>query len=114
MFTLTLQSSVVVYVPTTVNRNQPADNTQYVRLVEHKLARWFGGTTTTEGRGGYIATTDEHISEKVYIVKAFCTTAQLETYYPDVAALCYQLCQELGQESIAIEINGKMQLLYGS
>lgn len=114
MLALTLRSSVVIYVPSTIHRDQPTDNSQYVSLVEHELGRWFGGTTTTEGRGGYIASTDEHISEKVYIIKAFCTTAQLEKHYPDVAALCDQLCQELDQESIAIEINGIMYFLDGS
>ncbi len=113
MMFLKLNSRVAIYVPTTIHVNQPADNSKYVSLVQTKFGNWFGGTTTLEAFGGYMSSENEHIGESVYIVRSYCTTAQLEEHFPDVVALGDWLCQELDQESISGEINGTMFLMNG-
>lgn len=114
MVIVKLQSNVALYVPTTIHKDQVTDTTRYVSLVQTKFAGWFGGTTTQNAFGGYMSSDGEHIGETVYIVRSYCTTAQLEEHYLDVVALGEQLCQELDQESITGEINGQMFFMDGS
>lgn len=114
MITLKLQSNVALYVPTTIHVDQQADTMKYVSMVQLRFGGWFGGTTTTEALGGYMSSEEKHIGEKVYIVRSYCTTTQLEEYFPDVVALGDRLCQELDQESITGEINGTMFFMDGS
>lgn len=114
MVCLKLNSKIAIYVPTTIHVNQPADTSKYVSLVQTKLGSWFGGTTTQEAFGGYISSENEHIGELVYIVRSYCTTAQLEEHFLDVVALGDWLCQELDQESITGELNDTMFLMDGS
>ena len=108
-----LHSNVAIYVPTTKHVDQAVDTTKYVSLVQTKFGAWFGGTTTQEAFGGYISSKGDHISEKVYIVRSYCTTTQLEAHFLDVVELGDWLCRELDQESITGEINGKMFFMNG-
>jgi len=109
-----LRSNIACYVPTTIHVDQEADTTKYVSLVQIKFGGWFGGTTTQEAFGGYISSEGEHVCEKIYIVRSYCTTEQLEAHFTDVVELGDWLCRELDQESITGEINGKMFFMNGS
>lgn len=109
MIKLTLQSYVALYVPTTVHLNQPTDTMQYVQCVQVKFCNWFGGATTQQVTGDYMPDGDsECVHETIYIVRSFCTTAQLEEHFLSVVELGEWLCHELDQESITCERNGKM------
>lgn len=109
-----LNSKIAIYVPTTIHVNQPVDTSEYVSLVQAKLGRWFGGTTTLEAFGGYMSSENEHIGEPIYIVRSYCTTEQLEEHFSDVVALGEWLREELDQESITGELNDAIFFMDGT
>ena len=51
-FKYDLDSKVSIYVPSTVNVNEPVDNKQQVIAVIRQLSTMFGGATASDAVGG--------------------------------------------------------------
>lgn len=108
MISVCLQSKVEIYVPGTVAVDHLADTSSYVNETARYLSELFGGATVSEDTGYYVTDLGQLIKEPVFIVWAFCSTEQLEKYSPKVIEWAETICRDLGQESVAVVINGQM------
>ena len=58
-FKYDLDSKVSIYVPSTVNVNEPVDNKQQVIAVIRQLSTMFGGATVSDAVGGWVSESGE-------------------------------------------------------
>lgn len=106
IFTLTHEYQI--FVPSTMQANQPVDNTEYVNIITEKLAKLEGGATITKGFGAYISDILGLIKEDVTIVSA---SALNFNNAGEILNICKWLKTEMSQEQIALKIDGKLFLI---
>lgn len=111
--TVLLASYVSIYVPGTVNGNQPAPELQAktARKVMTEMCKFFGGCTVSKAEGGYVLSTGELVIEPVVIVKSFGDYEQLEDRMEHVMALANEVAETMGQECVSVECNGELNLV---
>ena len=111
--TVLLASYVSIYVPGTVDGNQPAPELQAktARMVMEKMCKFFGGCTVSKAEGGYILATGELVIEPVVIVKSFGDYEQLEDRMEQVMAIASEVAETMGQECVSVECNGELNLV---
>ncbi|AYP68203.1 hypothetical protein PQE75_gp071 [Bacillus phage vB_BcoS-136] len=106
----TLKEIVKIYVPSTFDVNVKIVNDRYVREIERKMSSLFGGSTTMETKGSYVASTGVLVQEKINIVYSF--TNELDNVKIDeVINMCLWLKKEMKQECISLEVNGKLHFI---
>lgn len=98
---------VAIYVPSTQNTNESVNNAEYVEKIQFELSKMFGGSTSYDTVGSFVADNNEHIVEKVTIVKAFSTKIDNE-HVEKCVELCKTLKVEMGQYCVSLEINGQL------
>ena len=109
-----LPHRVTVYVPSTVDAVAGAGAAK-IRENQEKtaetLSKLFGGATETHSRGYWISDEYGLIREDVSTVYANCTADQLETHAAAVIRLCEFLRDDMRQECISLEIDGKLYFI---
>ena len=100
---------VGVYVPSTYGLSQQYYTGEHVKAIEDTLIRLFGGSTTIGARGAYDAV-HTVVREDVTIVYAFfpVLTDEIDEALYSIA---FSLCRSLKQESVAVELDGKLYLV---
>ena len=106
-----LSSNVKIYVPSTVDVDQSADNSAMVEHVERTLAGFFGGATASLALGSWVANNNELVMEKVTIVQSYCTEAQLNDHIEAVVHLALHVKHTMSQEAVSLEVNNKLYLV---
>lgn len=106
-----LSCQVKVYVPSTVNVNQPSDSQEWVDRALTFLSKEFGGATATNALGAWISNQGELIKENVTVVFSYAKQDQLENSIENIYDFCVVMKHVLKQEAIALEINGEMHLI---
>lgn len=107
-----LSHRVALYVPTTVNVSEVLDSEtadHYIEIALRFLSQQFGGATALSAQGAWVSENGTLVIEKITIVYAFAR--ELST--GALAALkefAGTLKSALGQENIAVEIDGKFFL----
>lgn len=96
-----LSSKVTVYVPATNGVSEATDNTEQVKKTASLLAGLFGGSTSTAALGYWLSPIAGLVAEATTVVFA----------YAEVVELCEELKHDMGQEAIALEINGEMYFI---
>lgn len=104
---------VDVYVPTTRDRSTPLSADEAEKAVKETarfLSQLFGGATTISGKGMWLSQDGSLITEPVTIVYSY---ARGLTRGQRKAVLSYakQLRDDLGQEAVMIEFNGKPRFI---
>lgn len=110
-FKFNLNCKIAIYVPSTVDVNQPTDNSDMVRHVMLQLSDMFGGATSTPAKGGWKAATGELIIEDVTIVYSYCTPEQASEHFERIIALCKQIKRAMRQEAITLEYNNRIAFI---
>lgn len=103
-----LSSKVTVYVPATNGVADAADNTEQVKKTAALLADLFGGSTSTAALGYWLSPVAGLVAENTTVVFAYASDADLQNGIAAVVDHCEALKQEMGQEAVALEINGEM------
>lgn len=114
MSTTTLSHYVSFYVPSTVQadtRAGAAEVAARVSEISTLFASYYGGYTTIDAAGGYMATTGQKIEEPVVQVKSFTDAETLERTRPAIFRLAEQVCAQWSQESIGVEIDGVFNMI---
>lgn len=106
-----LSSKVTVYVPTTKDINVVCDTSEWVDACATLLSNCFGGATSTETLGYWTSPTAGLVKEKSIMVFAYCSDADLQDKIETVLDFCEAMKAELGQDAIALEINGEMYFI---
>lgn len=107
-----LSAKIAIYVPSTINVDQTADNSKQVDRVLRSLSVWFGGATASDAVGAWVSdTTGATVTEKIKYCFSYCTTDLLNKHIDDVLNLCTALKNEMGQEAISLEINNELYFI---
>lgn len=110
---LWLNHQVAVTVPSTRDENVPLDDVVYQAYVDEALTLFsvaFGGASAVELRGAYVLPSGELVIERS--TRVYAHTAAMSSEVEDlVIAFALKLKSELGQHSVAIEINGRLGLV---
>lgn len=106
-----LDNVVKIYVPSTNNVSKKVNNKKQVTKTLVFLSKTFGGATEQNGIGGYIATSENLVLEKVNICYSYTTAEGLQEHQNNLVDYCENLKIEMSQESIALEINGKLYFI---
>lgn len=108
---IALASRVTVYVPGTTSVNKKASTTKQVEATAKLLANLFGGATSTPATGYWSSPEAGLVKEKSTMVFAYCKQEDLEQGIGQVLDHCHAMKSELGQEAIALEVNGTLYLI---
>lgn len=104
----TLNHKVTIYVPATKDINTPIDNTPYVERFAALFSELFGGATSSPAIGYWVSPTEGLVKENTTIVFAFAESLDEIDKVVDAAA---DLQAELGQDAVALEIDGRMAFI---
>jgi len=102
-----MDNKVSVYVPSTVNVNKRIDNKKQVMAIIKQMSLLFGGATSYECVGGWVADNGDIVTEQVNIVYSFCDKKSLNNNLANVINICQQIKKEMKQEAVTLEVNGK-------
>lgn len=108
-----MEHKVALVIPTTVNVDIPLSESTIQEIVNRSLrflANLAGGATAYPATGAWVAESGKLVTEKVYIVYSFFSDLTIDDLMK-IRSFVVNLKQELGQESFAVEINGKFILL---
>jgi hypothetical protein len=108
-----LAQNVKVFVPSTTAVNKAGDELQgvYVRKFMELMSGEFGGSTSYRAIGAWLSTTEGLVTENVTIVEGFAPDATFEKGLNKVLKLAAKMKRAMGQEAIAIQVNGDLFLL---
>ncbi|WP_062063818.1 cache domain-containing protein [Cellvibrio sp. OA-2007] len=102
---------VCIFIPTTINIDQPFDSALYVDKTMVFLGEKFGGATSSEARGVWNSDGSGMVNEAVHLVISYTTEDDLNRFANEVIEFIKLLKEELQQEAMALEINKKMILV---
>ena len=102
---------LAIFIPTTLDVDQQADTTPYVRRALDFLAERFGGATSREAEGVWNSHSAGLVGETVYIVNTFASRGALTEHLDAVVAFVKTLKAELRQEAMALEVNDTLTLI---
>jgi hypothetical protein len=108
-----LGQNVKVFVPSTTAVNKAGDELQavYIRKFMELMGAEFGGSTSYRAIGAWLSTTEGLVTENVTIVEAFATDDKFEHGLNQIISLSSKMKKAMGQEAIAIQVNGDLFLL---
>ena len=106
-----LSSKITVYVPATNGVDKAADNTEQVRATAALLSQLFGGATSTPALGYWLSPAAGLVAENTTVVFAYAADKDLQAHVGEVVEHCETLKADMGQEAIALEINGEMYFI---
>ena len=102
-----MDNKVSVYVPSTVNVDQRINNKKQVVSIIKQMSLLFGGATSYECVGGWVADNGDIVTEQVNIVYSFCDKKSLNNNLANVINICQQIKKDMKQEAVTLEVNGK-------
>ena len=106
-----LKNKVAIYIPATTNVNISIDNKSQVEKACVFLSSIFGGCTALNTSGFWIDNNSNLIKENTTFVYAFCNKKQLRKAKKSIINYAKNLCMEMQQETIAIEINNRLYFI---
>ncbi|WP_039913091.1 cache domain-containing protein [Cellvibrio mixtus] len=102
---------VCIFIPTTINIDQPFDSTLYVNRTMVFLGEKFGGATSSQAKGVWNSDSSGIVNEVVHLVVSYTTEDDLNKFANEVIEYIKVLKTELQQDAMALEINKKMILV---
>lgn len=107
----TLTDKVAVYIPSTVNVNEKANNSEWFDYFTSLFSNIFGGCSSFQVSGFWISEQCGKVEENTTIVYSYCEHAQLNDSLPLIIAQCRKMCRELTQECISLEVNNRLHFI---
>ncbi len=102
---------ICIFIPTTINIDQPFDSTLYVNRTMVFLGEKFGGATSSQAKGVWNSDSSGIVNEVVHLVVSYTTEDDLNRFANEVIDYIKVLKTELQQDAMALEINKKMILV---
>lgn len=106
-----LPIEMAVYVPSTKNVDKmitPYEMNKRVNEVKRTLAAMFGGYTSAEFMGGYIATDEKLVNEKIVRVVSYSTRSAFQENKKKLLKQIAEWAKAWGQEAIGYEYEGDL------
>ena len=108
---IALESNVKIYVPSTISTNIEIDNSLQVDKLLTEFSMLFGGATSYAALGCWMSNTLGLIKERVTIVEAYCHETELKHSIDKILELAETLKNEMNQETVSLEVNGKLYFI---
>lgn len=108
---LSLDHSIGIFVPSTVDVNQSVSNETQVQATLAFLGSLFGGATSSEAEGVWQSEDQNLVVERVTIVKTFVSQKALEKHLDEVVKFATRLKTEMKQEAVAIDVDNQLILV---
>lgn len=108
-----LEHSIRLYVPGTVNVNADAAGMQEamtIRVLDN-FAEWFGGATSYRAQGAWKSAAAGLVIENVTVVESYASEQAKEGNLQNVLTLCEEIKETMKQEAIALEIDNRLYLI---
>lgn len=105
-----LDHNIKLYVPSTVNVNEEATNTQY-EYVDKGLKLFserFGGSTQSSAIGVWSSVDKGLVKENVIIVESYASAEAVDAHLLEVVEFAREMKREMNQESVALEYDNKL------
>ena len=105
-----LNHRVTLYVPSTENvkiKLSEVASRQFVERTLRFLSELFGGATAVQASGSWLAGNGGLVIESVTLVYSFTITLNVDSLQA-IRQYAVQIRDELGQEAVAVEIDGKL------
>lgn len=106
-----LDNKIRLFIPSTYDIDKKIDNKNIVKKIRKRFSILFGGSTIFNGIGSYVIDDQKEIVEDVKIIEAFASDIDLKNNIDKVLKLSKNLKKELKQDSVALEVNGKMYFI---
>lgn len=103
-----LDHQVKLYIPSTRNVSEAADNSEHVRAALDLFAERFGGATTYAAVGAWKSAAEGLVKEDVQIVEAYASGEAIDASIADVIALAGRIKAAMTQEAIALEYDRQL------
>lgn len=100
-----------IYIPTTLNIDQPIDTTKYVKESLELFGNLFGGATKKTAEGVWKSAELGLVNEEVYIVTTYSNSEKINLYMDEIINYAREMKIQLQQEAIAIELDEKLFLV---
>jgi hypothetical protein len=108
---LLLTHSIAIFVPSTVDTDEPLDNTENVRQAIAFFGDRFGGAVSNEADGAWKSADKGLVTERVTIVRAFVSKQALTRHLDDVMGFAQTLKREMRQEAVALDVDNQLVLV---
>jgi hypothetical protein len=105
-----LGHSVSITVPSTVDVSIVADTSEWRDKAMTLLSQEFGGSTATQGLGGWVSETQGLIKEDVTLVTSYANRLK-KSSLEKVKAFALDMKSELKQEAVLVAVDGAAFLL---
>lgn len=109
--TFTLDHNIKLYIPSTDNVNEAADNSKYINETLKAFSQWFGGATAHDAIGAWYSGSKGIVTEKVKIIESYATAEAVEAHIEDVLQLAEKIKSELHQEAVSLEYDRELHLV---
>lgn len=105
-----LDQDVKIYIPGTINVNEPAPELQKAITAEalKLFSDLFGGATCGRYTGAWTSPGRGLVLEDVNIIYSFCTADQFRAAFPQILDFGRSVCQRMQQDAISLEYNNKL------
>ena len=108
-----LNHRISIFIPSTVNGNDPAPSdliAKWARSAKLKFAELFGGFTSYKAVGGWVSPIHGLIEEPVTVITAFTDDNGLDKI-GEVEEFAAAVAEALGQEAVTLEIDNSLQFI---
>lgn len=107
----TLEGQVTIYVPSTTGIDQETDTQAFVDSFLTSLSKMFGGATAEKVQGAWVSDTKGLVKEGITKVYAFAEPTELDANLSAIIAQVKEMKDQLSQDAVGIEVNGKFYLV---
>lgn len=108
---LSLNHSLAIFVPSTMDVSQEVDNRSQVRHTLSFLGDIFGGATSSHADGVWRSEESGLVTEQVTIVSTFVSKKALDKHLNDVLEYASDLKKTMKQEAVAISVDNQLILV---
>lgn len=106
-----LDNYIAIYVPSTICVNKPTSSPWWVEHTAERMSKLFGGVTITKAEGGWVSESGELVREGVTIVRSNYNSSMSNDQQASVIKLARKLKGLMKQESVSVDVNGKMYFI---
>ena len=108
-----LDHKIRLYVPGTVNTDQPDPELQqkYVNKAMILFSNCFGGSTEFDAVGAWNSKVTGLVTESIKIVESYATKEQIEDQIDTVLNFATDLKSSMNQEAISLEYDNKLYFI---
>lgn len=103
-----LATKVAIYVPSTIDIDNPVNNSDMVEKTAIFLSDLFGGCTAFEASGFWIDSNKKLIKESPVVVYAYTTAAKAQEAETKIIEYVQEMKKEMQQECISVEYNNRL------